>query len=276
MKSQFFRKLLGAAWYAILALLIIAITQGIWGGLLDLNLAVDPGVPWSVAVMAVVLWLIWQYLRGKGWPRGTSQARHFSLRANPVPHRLLALTLLAGALSIAALTGYWIVMFQLFKMPANVLPDITKLPLFALVLVAIMASLVSPLSEEAAVRGYFQVHLEREFRPSIAILISAVLFALIHLTQGFALPKLAVYFLAGLVFGVIAFQANSILASIPVHILGDLTFFILVWPYDANRRLVWNGGADIWFWIHLSQALLFTFLAVLAFRQLARLTQQVS
>ena len=72
LNRQFFRKLLEVIYYAILALLIIAITQGIWGSLLDLNLAISPGIPWSVAVMAVVLWLIWQYLRGRGWPRSTS------------------------------------------------------------------------------------------------------------------------------------------------------------------------------------------------------------
>ncbi len=273
LKSQFLSKLLGVVWSALLALLIVAVTQGIWGGLLGLNLAVSPAAPWSAAVMAAILWLIWQYLGGKGWPPSTSQARHVSLRANPLPWRVLAWSLLSGALSIGALTGYWIVMFQLFKLPANVLPDITKLPFFTLVLVAIMASLVSPICEEAAVRGYFQVHLEREFRPPVAIVISAVLFALIHLTQGFALPKLAVYFLAGLVFGVIAFLTNSILASIPVHILGDLTFFTLVWPYDATRPLVWNSGADFLFWVHVLQALLFTFLAVLALRRLAASTR---
>jgi membrane protease YdiL (CAAX protease family) len=276
MKNQYLRRLLGVAEYAFLALLIIAVTQGIWGGLLNLNLALSPDVPWSVAVMALVLWLIGQYLHGRGAPRSTSQTRRTSLRANPVSGRMFAWTLLAGALSIAALTGYWIVMFQLFKLPGNVLPDISRIPLFTLVCIAIMASLVSPLCEEAAVRGYFQVHLEREFRAPVALVISSVLFALIHFTQGFVLPKLAVYFLAGVVFGLIAFLTNSILASIPVHILGDLTFFTLVWPYDTTRHLIWNGGPDIWFWIHVSQALLFTLLAILAFQQLAKTAQQTA
>ena len=51
--------------------------------------------------------------------------------------------------------------------------------------------------------------------------------------------------------------------------LGDVTFFTLVWPYDATRRHVGEGGADAWFWIHAAQAVLFTVLAIFAFRGLA-------
>jgi hypothetical protein len=83
-------------------------------------------------------------------------------------------------------------------------------------------------------------------------------------------PKLLVYFLVGLAFGTIAFLTNSILSTIPVHIVGDLVFFTLIWPHDATRRLVTEGGADGWFWIHLAQAAIFTTLAILGFQRLAR------
>ena len=61
---------------------------------------------------------------------------------------------------------------------------------------------------------------------------------------------------------------------IPVHIIGDLTFFTLVWPYDATRQLVWEGGADRWFWIHIAQAIIFTALAIPAFVRLARVCKR--
>ena len=90
------------------------------------------------------------------------------------------------------------------------------------------------------------------------------------MVHGFLGPKLLVYFLAGVVFGVMAYVANSTVPAIPVHIIGDLTFFTLVWPYDATRQLVWEGGADRWFWIHVAQAIIFTVLAIPAFVRLAR------
>jgi hypothetical protein len=52
--------------------------------------------------------------------------------------------------------------------------------------------------------------------------------------------------------------------------LGDATFFIFVWPFDGAHHLIWQTGPDSAFWISLAQALVFTILAVVAFRQLAR------
>ena len=268
-------RIVSVARSAILAFLILGFAQGVWAALLGSNLKTSPAIPWAVVAMAVVLWLMWQYLGGKWWPRSTSEARRHYLRAKRVSGWLFAWALLAGALSIVALAGYWIVMFQLVKMPANVIPDISKYPLLTVALTVAMASLVSPLSEEAAFRGYCQVILEREFLGPVAVVISSILFALAHVTHGLSWPKLLVYFLAGVTFGVTAYLTNSILPGIPVHVLGDLTFFTLVWPYDAKRRLFREGGADAWFWIHAAQGIIFTALAILAFSRLAGVTQRV-
>ena len=43
----------------------------------------------------------------------------------------------------------------------------------------------------------------------------------------------------------------------------------MVWPQDAARKLVWEGGTASWFWIHMMQAIAFTVLAVWAFQRLA-------
>ncbi len=165
-------------------------------------------------------------------------------------------------------------MFQLVKMPGNVLPNPSDYPLLTMALFMLMGSLVSPLAEEAGLRGYCQVILEREFRGPIAVVISSVFFAFGHVNHGLLWPKLSVYFLAGLAFGTSAYLTKSILPGIPVHMLGDLTFFALVWPYDTSRRLVWEGGGDAWFWIHVAQAVVFTVLAIMAYCKLAGLAAQ--
>jgi hypothetical protein len=92
-------------------------------------------------------------------------------------------------------------------------------------------------------------------------------------TQGFLFPKLFVYFLAGVAIGVPAYLTKSILPGIAVHIIADLTFFTLIWPHDTTRRLVVEGGADAWFWIHVAQAVIFTALAVAAFSRLKLATR---
>jgi len=269
-------RLLRFLWAAFLAFLILAIGQGIWGALLLSNLKSNPRVPWSVPIMAVVLSLMWRYLGGRGWPRGTSEGRRRLLRANRVSCAALAWATLAGLLAIVALAGIWIVLFQLVRTPPNVLADFSRYPLLTASAAILMASLVSPLTEEAAFRGYCQVILEREFTAPVAIVASSFLFMLAHLTHGFFWTKLLVYFLVGFVFGTTAYLSQSTLPAIPVHIVGDLTFFLLVWPYDAGRRLAWQGGVDHWFEIHVAQAVVFTVLAISAFCRLKRVVADES
>lgn len=254
---------------AMAALLILTVGQGLWGTLAFVNLKTTPWIPWSVLVMAPLLWLLWQYLGGKGLPQSTSQKRREYLRAKRVPARIFAWSLVAGGCAIVGLAGCWIVMFQLFRMPGNLVPDASRFPLPTLAALLIMSCLAAPFSEEAAFRGYAQGMLERKFSAPTAVLLSSAMFALAHLTQGFLLPKLFVYFLAGLAFGVTARVTGSLLPGIAVHALADLTFFTTVWPYDATRRLVSAAGADFWFWMHVVQAVVFMGLAVAAYRHLA-------
>jgi hypothetical protein len=150
------------------------------------------------------------------------------------------------------------------------MPDTSKYPLLTVALVLTMSAVVSPVVEEIAFRGYCQKTLESEFQGRAAVIISSLLFMLAHANHGWFWSKLLVYFLAGLAFGTIVYLTNSIIASVPVHIVGDLLFFTLIWPGDASRRLVTEGGADPWFWLHILQAAVFTALALLAFRRLAR------
>ena len=261
--------------FGLLAFAITTFAGGVWSALLVTNLRSSPAVPWSVLAMALLLWLMWSYLGGSGWPRSTSEARRRYLRANRRSGRTYLWSWVAGVLSVVALAGYWIVLFQLVKMPPNALSDVSSYPRITVALMILMGSLVSPLMEEAGFRGYFQVALEREFRGPVAVAISSVLFALAHgPTQGFLWPKLLFYFLVGVGFGATAYLTNSILPAIPVHFVGLLIFFTLVWPHDAARRLVWEGGTDNWFWIQVLQAILFTVLAAWAFQRLARVSIQ--
>src|SRR5437016_3657932 len=115
---------------AAFALGILVIGQGIWGGLLAVNLATGLSIPWSVAAMALVLWLFWKYLAGKGAPKSTSAARASLLRARAVSPRIFWLAFLAGLLSIAAFSAYWILLSQLFKVAPNVLPKISGYPVY--------------------------------------------------------------------------------------------------------------------------------------------------
>jgi membrane protease YdiL (CAAX protease family) len=246
---------------AVIAFVILVVGHGIWGALLTTNLITTPAIPWSMPAMGVVLWAMWRFLSG-------TPARRELLRARRVSRTRTFWTFAAGAMAVISLAGLWIVLFQLVKMSPNVLPDPSKYPVWTMLGVAMMGSLVAPLVEEAAFRGYCQTALERVFPGSTAVLISSVLFTIAHLNHGLFWPKLLVYFLFGACMGTLAYINQSILPGIPVHCLGDFVFFTMVWPNDAGRTLVWTTGADYWFWMHVAQTLLFGTFAILAFRRL--------
>lgn len=262
-------------WTGILAFVLTVFTGGVWTVLLISNVATSPAIPWSVVVMALLLWLMWQYLGGRWWPQSTSEARRRYLRARPVTGQVFIWALLAGLLSIVALVGSWILLHQLVKIPARVLPNFSGYPLLTVALVLVMAALVSSLAEEAGFRGYFQDALERKVRGPVAIVIMSLVIAPAHgLTQGFLWPIVLWYFCADVMFGAMAYFTKSILPSAVVHSIGLLIFFTLVWPYDAQRQVVWETGATTGFWINVAQAIIFSTLALLAFSQLARLTKR--
>ena len=262
--------------FGLLALALTLIIQDVWAALVITNLKASPAIPWAVALMALFLWLGWKYASGKWRPRSTAAGRRRYLRANRVSGRVFGWAVLAGALSLVALVGYWIVMFQLVKMPGNRLPDFSRYPLITVALMLTMAAVVGAVVEEAGFRGYFQVALEHDFRAPVAIVISSLFMSPGHgLTQGFVWPTLLWYFFADMMFGVMAYLTDSILPGIVIHGVGLLIFFVLVWPADQSRRLVADGGGDAWFWIHIGQAIVFTALAILAFRRLARVTIRV-
>ncbi len=255
--------------FSALALVLIGATAIVWGALLYGNLATTPSIPWALPALICVLWIVWRYLGGSGWPQSTSLARNRLLRANPVSGRALGWSIVAGCFGIAALAGLWVVLFRLFPMGANPLvPDRFASSPVMVGAIIVGASLLAPITEESAVRGYLQSRLERDLRPSVAVVLSSVVFAIAHISQGLAWPKLLFYFFVGVLFGVLALLNNSILPVIPVHVAGDLTFFLFVWPTDTARTPVSVTGTDAWFWLHVVQVIAFTAATIVAMRML--------
>jgi membrane protease YdiL (CAAX protease family) len=260
-------------WSGLFAVLMTAIVSGVWAALLLANFARAPAFPWSSLVMALLLWALWSFMDGKWGLERTRAARREYLRAAPLPRRVYSWALAAGLLWLVFLGGFWIVLRQLVSVPGNKLPDFSALPTVTVMATLVMASASGAVSEEAGFRGYFQGALERSGYGAAAILGTALLMAPIHaLTQGFVWPTLLFYLLADGMLGALAYFTKSILPGALVHAVGLFTFFGVVWPRDKFRVPVWQSGADVWFWIHLGQAVLFAILSLFALKRLARLT----
>ncbi len=274
--KNFSGRVLWVIWAGVLGYFIALFGQGIWTVLISTNIASGPAVPWSVPLMALILWPMWLYLDGRGWPQRLSAVRHRYLRANRVPARVFAWAFLAGALATAALAGLWIVMARLVRMPGSVLPDMSAYPPLTAALAVGMGAVISPLLEQAGFWGYCQVMLESKFSPALAILITAVIYSLGPHPGSVLVPRLVFYFLAGIIFGVLSYLTNSNLPGLLVHVLSILVFFTLVWPYDPSRPLVSASGTDAAFWITAAGAVICTGLAVLSFRRLAKVGERLS
>jgi len=76
-------------------------------------------------------------------------------------------------------------------------------------------------------------------------------------------------------FGTIVFLTKSILPGALVHSIGLLIFFTLVWPFDAQRQVVWDTGTNASFWINVAQTIIFSTLSILTFLWLARVTKSL-
>jgi membrane protease YdiL (CAAX protease family) len=262
-------------WSGVLAIFMTVLVSGVWAALLLTNLAHAPGFPWSTLVMAALLWALWSFLDGQWGPARSRATRREYLRAAPLPRRVYSWALIAGLLWLVFLGGFWIVLNQVVSVPRNKLPDFSALPMVTVMATLVMASASGAVSEEAGFRGYFQGALEGSGLGAVAILCSALLMAPIHaLTQGFVWPTLLFYLLVDVMLGALAYFTKSIRPGILVHAVGLFTFLGVIWPREKDRLSIWQNGADLWFWIHLGQAILFAILSLFAFRRLAMLAKQ--
>jgi membrane protease YdiL (CAAX protease family) len=181
-------------------------------------------------------------------------------------------SLAAGVASVAALAGLWSVFGSLVRTAPNLLPDARGIPLWTALPMLLVGVTAAPLTEELAFRGYAMGLLRRHFGVVATLVISSLMFAAAHLTQGLYPTKLVVYFLFGLGLAVIVWRTGSLLPAMLVHSFGDLVFFTCVWPHDAARRLVTEGGADAGFYAALALTAVCSVLWWVAFRQLLRTT----
>jgi membrane protease YdiL (CAAX protease family) len=196
-----------------------------WVAMIRLNVREHPESPWAAATTGcwLVIMLVW--LSGRGWPRSTSAFRRHHLRLwRPEPgawsgDSLATILGLAGAMVGLA------VMYVLIGASRSTV-DLSPYPTTAIRFsVLLMGPLVAGVVEEAAFRGYMQRHLER-IGPSFAILVTSVVFTLLHATQGLTYLLLFApgIFVASVIYGHLALKSGSILPGMVLHFAGDLAY----------------------------------------------------
>jgi hypothetical protein len=138
---------------------------------------------------------------------------------------IIGVYLLCFAASFAAHIPYWLGMHENNAVMLKVLAAMQKYP--ALIY---FSAITAGITEEFIFRGYILSRLSAFFNNKhIAVLISALLFAFIHLTYK-TLSELIFAFLLGLIFGYHYQKYRNIKVVIAVHFLVDVIAFLVYSP----------------------------------------------
>lgn len=108
----------------------------------------------------------------------------------------------------------------------------------------VIASGVAPLAEEVFFRGFLQAGLENRFGAWVAIIVTAVLFALVHILPG-VLPPI---FVLGLIFSILRFETDSLWPSIVLHAAFNALSVTAAYVIELMPQLetAWVGLLHLW------------------------------
>lgn len=114
-----------------------------------------------------------------------------------------------------------------------------KVPCLGGIMMAVALLIAAPMAEEVICRGIMVTRLERSFPSWVAVVISAVIFGLMHIMAG-GVVLVAGAFLMGLIAGIIFVKTKSLYAAIVAHMFANLPDFVLMALPRLHTGLRWG------------------------------------
>jgi len=112
----------------------------------------------------------------------------------------------------------------------------------------VISALSAGICEETGFRGYMQRPIENRHGPVVAILISSILFTLIHLTKDWALIGMVpIVFGAGILLGTLARASGTLVFCMLGHWIMDIGLFAFWWTQIVgtfSQRPISEVGVD--------------------------------
>lgn len=96
---------------------------------------------------------------------------------------------------------------------------------FGIIMMIINLIVIAPVSEEIALRGIVFTRIEKTTNPIIAIIVSSILFGLMHLMAGGIILVVGSFIMGGML-GFVFYKTNSLLACFIAHAVANLPDFI--------------------------------------------------
>jgi uncharacterized protein len=250
-----------------------------WSLFASLNLRYGKEVPWAILPAAAFLWLYWRFARGSWWPRaGAARLRRLSRTAFP-SEEAWGGVLMAGVIGLLAILLFQGLMARLVHLPQQSTKEFEGLSILTIAGLVIMSALVAGIVEEISFRGFMQGPIERRHGPVVAIVVTGIVFGLMHYTHAeMTLALMPFYMLVAVNYGVMAWLTNSVVPGIILHAGGNIFNAMLLlgagrseWRVGGEgKSLVWEAGADLTFWISLIGFFVMTTISVWAFRLLPK------
>jgi membrane protease YdiL (CAAX protease family) len=231
-------------------LLIALVAANVWPVLL-----VSLGVPLATISEAVFLSLYIWWATGGGPPRRTQDSRAFAFRRRALSSTRWFWGIVAAVFFAVTIHTSIVLLFRFVPFPKEAFRhgyNFSFIPSLPLKWLAVVVSATSAgICEETGFRGYMQRPIEQRHGAPIAIVVSSLLFTLLHLNKTWAtLGMVPIVFLAGILLGLLAWSAGSLIPGMIGHVMMDIGLFAYWWTGiagDFTARPITETGIDVSF-----------------------------
>jgi membrane protease YdiL (CAAX protease family) len=247
--------------WAKLPISLRAIVSGLFLAVIALNvwpllLAILPMPLAAFAEAAFLVSFLW-WAGGGGPPHSTKSGRAASFRSGKLSVMQWVWGLLAALFFAVTVHASVVLLFRFVPFPLAAFRsgyDLSFIHSQFLKWAAIVISAISAgICEETGFRGYMQHPIERRYGAAPAILISSLFFMSLHLVQAWAiLGMVPIVFGAGVLLGLLAWSARSLLPGMIGHVVMDMGLFGYWWTGiagDFSARTISQTGTDRPFFI---------------------------
>jgi len=233
---------------AILSGLVIALVPAnVWPILL-----VSLGTPAAALVEVIFLGFYLYWTTGGGPPRKTRDSRQHAFRSRQLSREQWLWGIIGAIFFAVTVHASIVVLFRFVQFPLAAFRrgyDLSFIPTLPLKWLAVIVSAISAgVCEETGFRGYMQRPIEECYGAVIAIFISTVFFTVVHLNKAWSLVAMVpIVFGAGLLLGILAWSAQSLIPSMIGHVMMDIGLFAYWWTGIAGEfsaRPLHETGVD--------------------------------
>ena len=217
---------LSARLSTILAGVLVAIAAAnVWPPLL-ISLRALPGAIIEIAFLAGFIW----WARGGGPPQAMHAARIKAFRRIRLSTREMSWGVLAALSFAVTVHASIVLLFRFILYPTAAFRqgyDLSFIPSPEMRWLAVVMSASSAaICEETGFRGFLQQPIESRYSVPIAVLTLSLLFTALHLTKSWALLGMVpIVFGAGVLLGLIAWSAQSLIPGMIGHFVMDVGLF---------------------------------------------------